>query len=1246
LNFCIPSSNVIAQQDKSGHPSFVENRGQWPEKVLFSTEMQSGRMFLEKSGITYHQFDLSAIKKQHDGVSIENLNNVRIKGHVYKVNFEGCNPQAVTKSVDKQKTYYNYFLSNDESVWASNCAAYEKIIRENYLLGIDFIYQSQDNMLKYDFVLKPNANVTAISMKFDYVDSLKIENDRLKIITSVGVVYEQKPIAWQIINNKKRYVECQYNLKKGNRVSFVLPNGYDHNHDLIIDPQLVFSTYSGSVANNFGYTATYDNDGYLYSGSSAFGQNYPITSGAYQTTHNGGDSNIDDGIDMALTKYDVTGTFMVWSTFLGGSGDDLPHSIITNENNELYVYGTTGSNNFPVTPGAVDVSFAGGSLVSPTGTGANFPVGTDIVIAHFNANSTNLIGSTYLGGTGNDGVCTSIALKHNYADEFRGEISLDELGNPLIVSSTFSINFPIQNAIQPSLGGQQDAVVAKLNPELNTLLWSTYLGGSLDDSGFSASFNSLGEIYVCGGTSSTNFPFTTTAVQNSFGGGNADGYVTKLSSNGQSMMAATFWGQNTYDQLYFIEVDNEDNVYVYGQTTASGNTLIINATYGTPGGGNLLTKFSSDLESVIWSSVFGANASKPTLSPAAFLVDYCNRVYVSGWGIVSVSNNPLNPNQNLAAMNTMQTTSDAFDSTCSTGDFYMAVFDENMSQLEYATFYGGGSSSEHVDGGTSRFDSKGIIYQSVCAGCGGFSDFPIQPNNAWSATNNAQGGCNNGVYKFDFQLPITIADFIIVPTGCVNNPVVFTSSSTFALSYQWDFDGLGTSMQPNPQWTFTQAGTYEITLVVQHPTTCNLTDTITKSITILQPQNGSFDELNLCSGDNEIIGPQNFDSNYNYQWTPATFLSDANSPNPIFQAGNSTTYALQISHDGCVDLFSQQVNVVQLSLEIPGDTTLCDDESLNLTAEYSPINASIIWSDTPDYSNVLNENPQDASIAISPALPSTYYASITFAGCTAEAEIDVDLVSFQTLIEGDLTVCVDDNTTLSIVDPNPEFVYTWSPTNLIITGQSTSQVEVVVPAETVFTVLSESLDGCAATDEVTISVSPLNENTFTATATPLTIIQGQSSQLSAQPNGFIYQWTPPIWLSSYVIQNPVSTPQADITYVVTASDGECTASTSVTLRVVEFICGLPSIYVPNAFTPNVDDKNERLYVRANNITKLYFVIYDRWGEKVFETTSLNDGWDGKFQDRRLDPDVYTYYLEATCIDGQEYFDKGNITLIR
>ncbi len=1221
----------------------IENKGQWPEQVVAGSDLKSGKIFFEKGGFTFHFYDLKNIRVAHDNGQIFTPNSTRIKGHVYKVNFLDCNESISARLEERQKTYYNYFLGNDQQYWAGGCGAYGKITQQNLYEGIDLVNYSLDGFLKYDFVVHAGADPNNIKMSYDGIEKIQLENDRIKLTTSVNEVWEQKPVAWQIIAGEKRLVACKYVLM-GNVVHFEFPKGYDKKHELIIDPQLVFSSYSGSSSDNFGYTATYDTEGFLYSGSSAFGQNYPVTIGAYQTTHHGGNSPIEQGIDMALSKYDISGTFMVWSTFLGGAGDDLPHSIITNSNNELMVYGSTGSNDFPITTGAIQTSFGGGSLVSPSGTGANFPNGSDIVVAHFNAFCTGLLGSTYLGGSGNDGVCTSTALKHNYADEFRGEISLDENENILIVSSTFSVNFPVMNAYQSLNAGSQDAVLMKLNPTLTTMLWGTYLGGTSDDSGFSITNNSLGELYVCGGTNSDNFPTTINTVQQAFGTGLADGYIAKFSVNGQSLLASTFWGSNSYDQLYFIEIDNEDLVYVFGQTTAAGSSMIINAGYGTPDSGNLLSKFNANLTQVIWSTVFGTGNSKPNLSPSAFLVDYCNRIYISGWGITTVNNNPLNPGANLHSMNNLETTPDAFDNTCSTGDFYMAVFDENITQLEYGTFFGGGSSSEHVDGGTSRFDRKGVIYQSVCAGCGGFDDFPIFPSNAWSAVNNSS--CNNGVYKFDFQLPITIADFNVSPTSCVNSTVQFTNSSTYASSYEWHFGDSGTSNLPSPQHTYITAGTFTIMLVVTHNTTCNGVDTVYKEITILEPVNATLNDVVICSEQSTTLGFPNANPTYSYSWSPINFLNNPNISNPVFQNGADTDYTLTVQHDGCIDTYLQSVDVTVLNLLIPGDTTLCDDVPLTLIATYSPLNAAITWSNVANFSNMLNDNTSDPDIVVNVVVPTTYYVRIQVNNCTMTAQVFVNLVSFQTVIQGDFTTCINDTIELSVLAPNPNFTFAWIPENLIVSGQNTPSILAVVNEETVFTVLSTTADNCTASDSVTVTVSDLTSSSLSATANPMVIVQGQSSQLSVQPSGLNYTWSPPTALNNIHLQYPVATPSQDITYTVTAMDGECAASAQIFLRVVDFVCGPPSIYVPNAFTPNQDGTNEKFFVRGNNITKLYFVIYDRWGEKMFETTKLESGWDGKYNGRDLDPDVYVYYLEATCAGGLDYFEEGNITLIR
>jgi gliding motility-associated-like protein len=1233
---------LAAQTASRPHYQMIENLGQWPQEVIAAADLESGKFFIEERGFTYHFFDLSQIRKSHDEGKSFYPGEIKYKGHAYKMKFQGSS-ETEPIMTGELPTRYNYYLGNDPSKWSGNCRSFGRILLPQLYPGIDMVVYSADFFLKYDFNLQPGADASQIIMSYEGVDKVELENGRIRISTSVQTIWEQKPVAWQMIQGEKIPVACEYVLK-GNDISFTFPNGYNTRYELIIDPEIIFSTYSGSSSNNFGYTATYDEEGYLYSGSSAFGQNYPVTTGAYQVVHQGGDSAIEQGIDMALSKYDVSGTFMVWSSFLGGSGDDLPHSIITNSLGELMVYGSTGSADFPITTGAFDQTFGGGTIASPSGTGASFPNGTDIVVAHFNLDASELLGSTYLGGSSNDGMCTSTSLKHNYADEFRGEISLDENENILIVSSTFSSDFPVENGYQLFPGGGQDGVLLKMTPGLEEIIWSTYIGGSGDDSGFSVTNNSSGEIYVCGGTTSTDLlPAQASTIQNNNAGGLADGYVARISAEGNSLLSGTYWGGSEYDQLYFIEADNEDKVYVFGQTTSDGTSFIINASYGTPNSGNLLSKFDSNLSEVEWSTVIGTGNGKPNLSPSAFLVDFCNRVYISGWGII-LQNDALNPGSNLHSMSSMETTADAFDATCSTGDFYMAVFDENMTAIEYGTFFGGGQSNEHVDGGTSRFDRKGVIYQSVCAGCGGFDDFPIHPDDAWSPQNNSS--CNNGVYKFDFQLPITVADFEVPPTACVNTLIEISNSSSFALSYQWDFgDGSAISTVPNPQHFYVEPGNYEISLVVSHNATCNGSDTLTQTIEIFAPVNDSLGDILLCGEETATIG-LNSTEGYSYAWSPADFLNSTNIANPTFANGNTTQYTLQVEHDGCTDVYQQLVDVTILALEVPADTTICDDGTIVLNAVFSPANAEIAWSDDPDFATLLNDNTSDPDIEPEVLIPTTFYARVERNGCELQAQVTVNLVSDQTEIEGDFIACEGDTVELSVLDPNENFLYMWSPQDLVISGQNTADVEVVVTEETLFSVSADTPFGCVASDEVLVTVSDLDGGLMIATADPLTIVEGQTSQLNALPGGYIYSWNPDESLNNGSIQSPIASPSSTTDYIVTASDGECMAMAQVRVTVVDFICGPPSIYVPNAFTPNQDGKNEKLYVRANNITDLYFVLYDRWGEKVFETRNVQSGWDGKFEGREVDPDVYVYYLEVTCLGGLQYFEEGNITVIR
>lgn len=1235
---CMSFFSLMAQHNAM---HLVENRGQWPDVVVAAADVQGGKVFLEKGSLTYHLYDLSGLHASPEETTYAR----RVRGHVYRMSFTGSTP-ANTRSLlsEKEKAYSNYFLGNDQTRWAGNCGHYKQATIQNLYPGIGLIMHTGGSFLKYDLIVAPGADASQVKMTYEGHDKLSIENGRLVVTTSIGDVIEQKPLVWQIIAGQKQLVACKYHIRK-NEVTFDFPNGYNHDYTLTIDPELIFSTYSGSTSNNFGYTATYDEAGALYSGSSAFGQGYPTELGSYDTTHNGGASLIEQGIDIALTKYNATGTARLWSTFLGGTGDELPHSIIVNDQDELVVYGSTGSTDFPTTAGAIDGSFGGGGIAAPSGTGANFPNGSDIIITRLSAQGDALLGSTYLGGSGNDGICDAAVLKYNYADEFRGEVSLDADGNILIVSSTRSTDIITVNATQANNAGSQDALIAKLNPTLSQVLWLTYFGGTGDDSGFSITENDLGEHYICGGTSSSMLNLGSNGAQSNYGGGAADAYIMRLSPAGNQVSGGTFWGSSSYDQAYFIETDANGFVYIFGQTTAAGSSLIQNAVYGTPNSGNLLSKFNANLDTNIWSTVIGTGNGKPNLSPSAFLVDYCNRVYISGWGVNDLVNNALNPNNGLHAMFNMPTSSDAFDATCSTGDFYMAVFDEDMNALEYGTFFGGSSSNEHVDGGTSRFDKKGIIYQSVCAGCGGFDDFPISSSDVVGALNGTSNGCNNGVFKFDFQLPITVADFSNDSTDCFGNTTNFTNNSIGAETFHWDFGDGTFSQQENPSHLYTSPGIYSILLTVESATTCNGIDSVQRTITITAPQNIVLSDVIVCASPQNLL---TIPSNEGIlSWSPSENLTDPNNFQTEYTGTESQDFVVTQLIQGCTTLYALHVDVLQFVV-LTNDTLLCEPAEITLSASYTPADAFIVWSDTNNWGfNIqLNDDSADVDIVIQAITAATYYVQIISGACSAEQQVEIELADDQTTLQPNFTVCSDEVVSLSVENPSPFLSYTWLPVEPIVAGQNTSTILANIDTATLFTVTSLSDAGCEASDSVLVSISSLNPLSAIATANPSIITPGEYSLLNAQPTGFNYSWTPTETLSNANIYNPRATPDQTTIYTVTVTDSQCSASDTVEVRVLNLVCGPPNIFVPNTFTPNADGKNEKLYVRGLNLSKVHLAIYNRWGQVVFETFNQNEGWDGTFNEMKVDPDVFVHYLEATCEGGEEYFEKGNITVIR
>jgi gliding motility-associated-like protein len=1148
---------------------FVENRGQWPAQVSFRAEAPGAVIWCEPGALLIDRFDLSGIEHLHAGRGngYDPGASRTIRHHSLQLRFLDATGPVRTEGIGVQRGAYNYFIGNNPARWASGAHGFAAVVQQGLYPGIDLRLRSGGEVMKYDLVLAPGADPGVIRFNYQGADGTTLKDGKLCMATSLGDVVEEVPLAYQMKNGVQQRVECRYVLKNG--IASFTVGKYDPQLELVIDPTLSFSSYSGSTTDNFGYSATFDDLGFLYSGSSAFGQGYPTTTGAYDVTWNGGVGNQNPGTDIALTKWDTSGSFLIWSTFLGGSGDDLPHSLIVNPSGELIVLGTTGSTDFPTTANAFQSTFGGGTGFAPQGIGTQYPQGTDMILSRISADGSQLLASTYVGGSGNDGINSAPALKFNYADEMRGEVETTANGNILVASCTQSTDFPTTPGAYRTFfsGGSHDAVLFEMNPALTTMAWSTYYGGALADAAYSLEQDATGNIFITGGTSSQNLPVTPGVVGTNFHGGQADAFVAKFNPTGSALLASTYYGSTAYDQFYFVDLDGAGDVYLFGQTSAPAGDMIQGAPYFTSTGGQLLVKLSGNLATTVWSSRVGAlsgpGVGLPNLSPTAFLVDYCDKIYICGWGSAIIGS---------LTTTGLPVTPDAFQTNTDGNDFYLAVFDINMMGLSYATYFGGNQSEEHVDGGTSRFDRRGRVYGAVCAGCGSHDDFPTTPG-AWSNTNNSFN-CNLGVFKFDFEAPLVIAGLSANAPLCADAPVQFSNLSSLGTSWNWQFGDGAQSTEAAPEHTYNSPGVYTVQLIATNPNACNGADTATIHVTIL----------------------------------PAS---------PTLQPLTSIT--------------------------------LCGPaDSLLLIADAQGTASIWHWSSSPFFADTLNTTPADSTACLAPVVPGTYYVQARLGnGCAATGQLTVSAELYQATISPGIAICADDTALISLGGIDAGASIQWSPAALIDAGQGTAQVHVSPPSATWFTATVAMPSGCTWSDSALVNVGLMSGSGVTASVDQPVVLPGTVVHLAATPStGVTYLWQPASAVSNATVATPTATVNQTTTFIVTVSDGICSSMDSVTVYVHELVCDEPDIFVPDAFTPNGDGSNDLLFVRGRNVASMELKVFDRWGEVVFATEDQAEGWDGSYKGKPVDPAVYVYWLTVRCVDGQDYFHKGNVTVIR
>lgn len=1156
---------------------FVENKGQWGDQFQYKCSSGSGELFVHNNAITYLFAEQGAWDKMDAHKHNPAKNPVTIKMHAYKMNFIGCN-NAKIKASKFAPHYYNYFLGADTSKWKSHIYPAMALDFEQLYPGIDLHFASADNNPKYDFIVHPNADPAQIKLGFEGVDKLSIDKKgNLIIKTSLGDIKEMSPEVFQYINDQKTQVPCQF-VVQGNTVSFKFPEGYDRSKILIIDPTIVFSTYSGSTADNFGFTATFDDLGNMYTGglvSTINGGVYPVTLGAFQATYGGGTTTSGGGYpcDIAVMKLNSTGSAVIYATYLGGSDNDQPHSLVVDRFYNLVIAGRTYSNDYPTSATAYDRTHNGQA---------------DLVITVLNSTGSALVGSTYLGGSADDAVNFSAVpteggnLKHNFGDDARSEVIVDNVGNIYCAASTFSSNFPTQNPIQSTLGGGQDAVIVKLNNNLSSLLFSTYLGGSQDDGGYVITLNQAqSSFFVGGGTMSTNFPTTSGTYRSSFIGGSTDGYVVKiLNAAPFTLQRSTFIGASGYDQVYGVAIDGADNLYFMGQTLGGGFPVSAGV-YSNPNSSQFVMKMDNNLTSPIFSTVFGSGTSSTTnISPVAFIVDTCQNIYISGWGGV------LGGIEFPTAGTTtgLPVTPSAHKSTTDGHDFYFIVFNTDATSLLYATYYGGNTTvaalGEHVDGGTSRFDKNGIIYQAICAGCGGNSFFPTTPG-VISPT-NASRNCNLGALKIEFGIGPAVSRAEPFPTnkGCAPLTVEFKNKSINAKSFVWDFaDGSPTSTSAEPTHTFYKPGTYRVRLIVHNPDAC--------------------------------LKAKVYDTSY------LDIIVDSNSIAADFDA---------VILDSCVAPFE---------VRFANTSTFGTSGTASFVWDFGDGSTPYTGATPPVY-NYAKTGTYTITLVMNDPLacnnPDTIKKTITIDSKRLRVSADIPdalcakngAVKFTSSTQNASSILWDFGDGKTSTEFNPTHTYD--------TGTYWIKVYVFNPgacntSDSFFKrIVIKS--GAKADFDFTPKIPIENDSTYfknlSQNALSYLWIFGDGAQSRAKDPAHLYKKTGTFrtCLVAVGFENCNDTICKDVSALV-----------------------VPRIDVPTAFTPNNDQVNDILYVRGAAVESMDFRIYNRWGQEVFRSNSMEVGWDGTFNGKPQPMESYAYVLNATFINGESETKRGNITLL-
>ncbi|MFC2130609.1 T9SS type A sorting domain-containing protein [Bacteroidota bacterium] len=865
-----PNAENLIKKSKSDF--FIENKGQWPEEVRFLAKIGGMNAWITKSGVVYDYYKIEKdpnakekgidkmMSRQHEVQD----DNSRIKGHVVRMDLKNKEHQSIAQGKIKQATYYNYFIGNDKSKWASYVLLYEEVTVENVYEGIDARYYYENSMIRYDFIAEPGADLSQINMNFDGQESISINDEgELLIMTSIGEVKHNKIFAYQPQDGKKAEINCRF-FKKGNRsVGFEL-GVYNNNLPIIIDP-LVYSTFIGGSADDIIYHSAIDGTGTVYITGFTFSSDYPTTNGAYDESHN-------DERDVFVSKLNANGTTLIYSTFIGGSDVDAGRSINIDGSGTVYLAGSTRSSDYPTTSGAFDESHNGEN---------------EVFVSKLDADGSSLIYSTFIGGSGYDG---------------GSAIAIDSAGAAYVTGGTFSSDYPTTSGIyDESYNNSGDVFVSKLDADGSSLIYSTFIGGSGTEGGECITIDISGAVYVTGGTESSDYPTKSGAYDESFNGG-ADVFVSKLDADGSSLIYSTFIG-GSKDEPGIIDfsIDGSGTVYLSGRTQSSDYPTTNGAYDESYNAGDdlFVSKLNADGTSLIYSTFIGGSDYDTGQS---ITIDGSGTVYVTGFTVSS--DYPV----------TRCTYDESYNGG---GDVFVSKLNANGTTLIYSTFIGGSGTE---GGGCITIDGSGSVY---LAGSTQSSDYPTT-SGAFDESHNGE----QDIFVSKLDLTIFLTDSISETEYCAgaNVEVSYTTDKNFNSGNKFIAqlsDALGSfdnsinldSLESTSSGAFTNvrlpdtlsAGSgYRIRVVSTDPAfiACDNDEDIT--ISPLPTPDITDYPTNICAN-NEYTYTGNTDTDLEYKWSVASGTisgaDDGETCNVVWGSSSSGTITLVQTNSttGCKD---------------------------------------------------------------------------------------------------------------------------------------------------------------------------------------------------------------------------------------------------------------------------------------------------------------------------------------------------------